>query len=205
MLIAAGCLSTVRKTAVIAPLAMLAVIVIFRPPAIWRVLAVVVVGYLLAILVVPGAVDSVRDQIFSGELTTSQSSQGRTGDYPVVLVDVSRHLFFGRGYGAFDSAAVRIFDNQYLSLLVTVGVVGTLAFCLVILTAFATGVRSIFASDPIRAQAGLAAAASAAVFAVVCALFDAMAFPQAPYVFMLMAALGAVAWQPAEPEPEVTG
>jgi hypothetical protein len=24
-------------------------------------------------------------------------------------------------------------------------------------------------------------------------------------VFMLMAALGAVAWQPAEPEPEVTG
>jgi hypothetical protein len=199
VIIAAGCLATVRKTAAVAPIATIAFIALFRPPSLPRLLLAVAAGAALTVLVVPDAVHSVRDQIFGGTLATSDSSQGRVGDYPVALVDVSRHLFFGRGYGAFDSSAVRIFDNQYLSTAVTVGVIGTLAFGLVVVCAFGTALRSIGSSDRVRAAAGLAAAASALVFAVVCALFDAMAFPQAPYVFMLMAALGAVAAEGAKP------
>ena len=198
ILLAGGCLATVRKTGPVAVVIAIAFVALFRPPALPRLLGAAAVGVLAAVLVLPDAVTSIGDQIFGGAITASDSSQGRIGDYPVAFVDTSRHLFFGRGYGAFDAAAVRIFDNQYMSLLVTVGVIGTLAFVLVLLSAFGTAARSIASSDRVRAAAGLAAAASALVFAVVCALFDAMAFPQAPYVFMLMAALGAVAAEGAK-------
>jgi O-antigen ligase len=193
ILISAGCLATVRKTGPIAVVVAIAFVALFRPPSVPRLLVAAAAGVAVSLLVLPDAIQSVSDQIFGGAISASDSSAGRIGDYPVALVDTSRHLFFGRGYGAFDAAAVRIFDNQYLSLLVTVGVIGTMAFIIVLLCAFGTALRSIGSSDRVRAAAGLAAAASALVFAVVCALFDAMAFPQAPYVFMLMAALGAVA------------
>jgi hypothetical protein len=193
ILLAGGCLATVRKTGPIAVVIAIAFVALFRPPSLPRLLVAAAAGTVAAVLVLPDAVQSIGDQLFGGAISTSDSSSGRLGDYPVAMIDTSRHLLFGRGYGAFDAAAVRIFDNQYLSLLVTVGVIGLVAFVVVLLSAFGTAARSIASGDRVRAAAGLAAAASALVFAVACALFDAMAFPQAPYVFMLMAALGAVA------------
>lgn len=195
ILLVTGTLSTVRKTGAIAPIGALVVIAIYRPQAITGVLGLILAAYVAVALAAPQLLDSLRQQLFTGGFTQTDTTQGRLTDYPAVLPDILHHAVLGRGYGTYDVFAFRILDNQYLSLLVTVGVLGLAAFASILMATFSTAHPVLRSSDATRSQVALAAVSAAFVFGLVCALFDAMAFPQVPYVFLLFAALIVVASQ----------
>jgi hypothetical protein len=65
--------------------------------------------------------------------------------------------------------------------------------------------RSIKWADWQRSQLALAASAGCVVYLVVSGLFDALAFPQAPYLFFVTAALTTIAAAGPAPELLTTG
>ena len=192
-LIVAAALSTERKTAVLTPLAAGLVFAVYRPRITVRMLPLLAVLAVFVGMASPGALGTV------GELEktfTSDSSAGRFDDYTAIAPQFLRHPLFGSGYGTRDIADtehVRILDNEYLALLLTVGLLGTALFLATILAAMAVAHRAIRAGPEEYADVALASSAACMVFLVVSLLFDSMSFSQAPYTFFLVAAFGTVA------------
>jgi len=190
-IILAGTVSTLRKTAMIMPIAALAVFLVYRPRQLVRMAPAGVALILVTQALSPGALGSIRGQLSPDRLSGSSSTQGRMEDYTAVLPDVKNHLAFGRGYGTFDSHKYRLLDNQYLGLLVEIGVLGLAAYVAMILAVFVAVHRAVKSSDPSRGPPALAAAAAAGAFLVCNALFDVLAYPQVPYLFLFIAAIAA--------------
>jgi len=74
-----------------------------------------------------------------------------------------------------------------------IGIVGLLSYAAIMAATVAVANRWIRGRDPTTANPHLIAAAAAVVFLVVSQLFDSMAFPHAPYVFLSLAGLAAAA------------
>ena len=69
------------------------------------------------------------------------------------------------------------------------GALGLIAFLAMIVTPLFV-VRSVLRSDhPLRGPPALAAGAGCLAFGVASALYDILTFPQAPYLFLFMAAM----------------
>ena len=113
-------------------------------------------------------------------------------DYDAIRPDVFSHPAFGRGFGSYNHTSYRILDNELLTRLVESGIVGVLAFILIIVTILAVAAPIIRSRDPSRAPPALAIAAAAVPFLVLSALFDEMSFPHAPYALLTLAGLLAV-------------
>lgn len=114
------------------------------------------------------------------------SIASRTDSYDLAFEFIAQSPLFGRGLGTF-LPKYRIFDNQYLVLLVSVGVLGTAAAVIL----FLTGIRaSLLAArgdaDEGTRDLGLTIAASIAAGAVSLATFDAFAFPMTMGTLFLM-------------------
>lgn len=190
LLIIAGALVTQRRSGLIVPAVAIASLFAIRPrqflPLIPIALAVMVVGF-----VVKGGSISVVSQLTGSE--NKASDEGRTSDYEAVVPDVLSHPAIGRGYGTLDSLksdTYRIFDNEYLGELYQTGFLGLLAFIALILTPVVIAVRYAARRDnPLRGPPALAAAAGCLAFAVAASLYDILTFPQAPYLFLFMAAM----------------
>lgn len=140
---------------------------------------------------VPGFVGTIRGLFAGGTNDTSVAS--RVNSYAVAGQFVSHHPWLGRGMGTF-VPSYWIFDNQYLGLLVSAGIVGVLATLGLIGTAVwsAGAARRRLRREDDRQ---LATAARAAVLAgtVSLALFDAFSFAQAAGLFFFVIGLcGAV-------------
>lgn len=140
-----------------------------------RMLAVGGVGVLVMSVIAPNFLNSIIG-LFSGA-GDDPSIASRTGSFSLAFEFLERNPWFGRGLGTF-LPKYRIFDNQYLLLLVTVGVVGTLAFLALGVTAVVTLLR-LRARLKDEATRDLALALVAAVVAGFACLFmfDAFAFP----------------------------
>jgi O-antigen ligase len=140
-----------------------------------RILTVGVSGAILMMVVTPNFLNSVIG-LFTGA-GDDPSIASRTGSFALAFEFLERHPWFGRGLGSF-LPKYRIFDNQYLLLLVTVGIVGTLTF-------LALGVTAMVSLLRLRARMQDAASRdlALALVAAVCAgftclfMFDAFAFP----------------------------
>ena len=95
---------------------------------------------------------------------------------------------FGRGYGTFDPQYYRFLDNEYLGRVVETGFVGAAAYLL--LHPRRAGRRAPRdrqrrpAARPARARGG---GRESWRMRVASALFDALSFPQAPYLLLLLA------------------
>lgn len=188
----AAAFSTLRKTGAVMPVAALLVLFAYRPR---RMLRLAPVGIALLLLIQglsPGAMGALRAQLQPSRVTASTSTQGRTADYQAVKPEIQSHLAMGRGYGTFDSHKYRLLDNQYLVLLVEIGIIGTLAYLLVFGLVFALAHYQVRAAGASRAPPALAAAASTAAFVVCNLLFDVLSFAQVPYLFFFVAALVSV-------------
>jgi hypothetical protein len=199
-LIMGAALSTERKTGVLAPIAAVAVIAAYRPRAVLRMvpLGILMAGFIY--VASPGALSTIYEL---EETFNSDSSAGRSDDYAAIAPEVLAHPLLGSGYGSRDIAqvdSVRILDNEYLGELLSVGLVGVLAFMAMILSSMVVAHPVIRSGDPTRAGPALAASASCAVFGVACLLFDSMSFPQAPYMFFFAAAVATVAAAREVPE-----
>jgi O-antigen ligase len=156
----------------------------------WLVLATGGVGVLATMVLRPNFLFSVLG-LFTGA-GDDPSIASRTGSFALAFEFVERNPWFGRGLGTF-LPKYRIFDNQYLLLLVTVGVVGTVAF-------LALGVTAVVTLLRLRARLHDVASRDLAVALVasVCAgfsclfMFDAFAFPMTMgTLFIVLGAAGA--------------
>lgn len=203
-IILAGTTATLRKTALIMPLAALLVLLLYRRRDMLRLAPLGVVLVFAIQVLSPGALASIRGQLDPSRLSGSDSTQGRTADYVAVAPDVKTHLATGRGYGTYDAHKYRLLDNQYLVTLIETGILGTAAYVGIVLAAFLASHALIRSGDPSRAPPALAAAAAAGAFFVCNALFDTLAYPQVAYLFLFVVALPVVAGagrRPGDPEP----
>jgi hypothetical protein len=206
LLIIAGALVTQRRSGLIVPAVAIVSLFAIRPRKFLPLIPVALVA-IVAVFVVKGGSISVVSQLTGGE--NKASDEGRTSDYEAVVPDVLTHPAFGRGYGTLDSLKVdtyRIFDNEYLGELYQTGFLGLIAFIALILTPVVIAVRCAARKDnPLRGPPALAAAAGCLAFAVASSLYDILTFPQAPYLFLFMAAMCTTAASVERVAPEAAG
>lgn len=121
------------------------------------------------------------------------SISSRTDSYALFWEFFQRWPIFGRGLGTF-LPKYRIFDNEYLGLLIGVGIVGTVAFLALIVVAVRDALRARRLSvDPAIHDLGLTLVASIAAGALSLTAFDAFAFPMTMgTLFLLLGLAGAI-------------
>jgi len=147
------------------------------------------VGLLTVVfLAVPGIVGSVFG-LFTVIGKGDPSVLSRVESYAIADAYISQSPLFGRGIGTF-LPRYRIFDNQYLLLLVEIGFLGVAALLILIATSLWCAARAYQRSkDTGLRGAAVAVAASASCGAVSLALFDGFSFPMMPGLWFLMMGL----------------
>lgn len=192
-LMLAAATATDRKTALLVPVAVIIYLAFYRPRQVLRLAPVgIVVLAGLVHFAAPGALGTIFTPTAG---FTSPSTEHRVGDFTTVAPDIVAHPILGRGFGTLDSEQsndFRINDDEYIDEIWEVGVVGLLSYLFMILAPVITARRAIRARDPAVASLALAASAGCVAYLVVNALFDAMSFPQAPYMFFVVAALATI-------------
>ena len=201
-LLLAGGVATARKTSLVVPAAVILLLIAYRPRAVLR-----TVGRLGVVLIVivhfaaPAALGSVISQLEPGHVNSALTTTDRTARYDAVTPDVLRHPLIGRGYESYDPQKYRILDNQYLDLLITVGLIGALAYLAIFAAMMAAAQRTIRGPDPRRASLALAGFATVTAIAIASALFDVLSFPHVPYLLFFVAAMILALREPS-PTPE---
>lgn len=193
LIIFAACITTFRRSGVVLPFLACSALVIGGGRRMLPVAAVFGALLLATPLLAPGAVSEVVSQFSSSNQQARESIEGRTSDYDAVVPDLRAGLFLGRGFGSYEARRYRFLDNQYLTLLIETGIVGTAAWVLLIVAGAVRGLRVGLSRDGPAHWIGLAAFGSCLAFLAANAFFDALAFPQAPYVFLLVVALAGIA------------
>jgi hypothetical protein len=192
MLVAAT--ATDRKTALLVPIAVILYLACYRPRQVLRLAPIGLVALVgLVHFASPGALGTIFTP--SAGLSSSSTTH-RVGDFTDVEPDVLARPVLGRGFGTINVEAptqFRINDDEYIDEIWEVGVVGLLAYAFMILAPVFTARRAIRGRDPAVSSLALAASAGCIAYFVVNALFDAMSFPQAPYMFFMVAALAVIA------------
>jgi hypothetical protein len=187
--IIAGALVTQRKSGAVVPAFALLALFVFRPRQLLRLAPFGILAIVVGLAASGGSFSSVSA---IGGASNQNSTLGRTGDYPAIVPDLLSNPLLGRGYGTHDSIRVdtyRIFDNEYLDQVYEVGALGLAAFLALILTPLLL-VRSLLRSDhPLRGPPALAAGAGCLAFGVAAALYDVFSFAEAPYLFLILAAM----------------
>ncbi len=189
-LLLAGGLATSRKTSLVAPVGAILLLVAYRPRSVGR--ALLGLALVLGVLVhftSPGALGSVLQQLEPGHVNNVLSTTDRTARYDAVRPDLLTHPLLGRGYESYDPHKYRILDNEYLGLLITTGLLGTLAYLGIFAAMMSAAHRTIRGPDRRRASYALAAFASVGVIALASALFDVLSFPHVPYLLFFLGAM----------------
>lgn len=190
-----GCFMSVSRSAVLVVLAAFIVLLVGWPPRrrlhALMVMPFAVVGLRVA---VPGLVGTLVS-LFKN-VVNDPSVSGRTNDYSVVLGVMGDSPWFGRGLFTFVPRYYRIVDNQYLMFGVELGIVGLLAAALFLVVAFSQAhAAHRRARDALSRDVSLALSASIAGVLVSFVTFDAMGFPMAAGVVMLLVGLAGASWR----------
>lgn len=158
----------------------------------WVGLVVAMVVVCAVFVLVPGMVGSTAG-LFGGA-SSDPSVLSRVQGYSVAEQYFSRSPLLGRGLGTF-LPRYRIFDNQYLLLVVETGAVGVLSLAALIFTALGSAVV-VMRRHPGPSTERLIAGglfASCLSGAVGMAFFDGFGFPMTPAIwFLVMGLIGCV-------------
>ncbi len=194
-LIGAAIISTYRKSGFLAPVAALVTIAWLARRQALRLAPLAIVALLVLPLTSFSAFGSIADQFNSDKLGVPTVGD-RVSDYDAVRPDILSHPALGRGFGSYEHTSgpteARILDSDLLLRTVETGIIGLLAFLLMIVTVIAVAVAQVRARGPRGAPVAIVVAAAAAAFLLLTALFDEWSFPHAPYLFMTLAGLLAV-------------
>lgn len=150
--------------------------------------AVLVLGGAVS-LVIPGLLGTLLGLFVTAGDDSSVAS--RTSSYGIAGQFFARAPLLGRGYATF-LPSYRIFDNQYLLLLIEVGLVGTLAFAALLVTGAVVARRTArLGADLGRSETSQGLMAGVVGGAVGLVMYDGLSFPLATGVLFLV--LGLVA------------
>jgi O-antigen ligase len=174
-MIALGIPIAISRSALLVTLAVLVVFWLGEASAVRvRALAVIVVIGGFVFVTIPGLIGTLRGFVFAGNSDSSIST--RTSDYAEAAPYLRRSPWVGRGPGTF-LPRYFILDNQYLASLIEVGLIGTLALLVLLLSPYWFGRgarrRAVSESDRNLGQMFAAAGASAAVAA---STYDLLSF-----------------------------
>jgi polysaccharide biosynthesis protein PslJ len=203
VILTAGTFATVSRTAVVMLVGASLVFLVLRFRETWRLAPLLIPIVILIHLVVPGALGAVK-VAFSppGGLIAEHSSEefvvgsGRLADVGPSLALFREKPLLGYGYGTVQTsgpdANARILDNQWLSSLLNVGLVGVLSLVW-LFTRFIRDVgRRARHERTVDGWLLVALVASVAAFGVGMFTYDAFAFTQVTFVFFVILALGSV-------------
>ncbi|MET0931816.1 MAG: O-antigen ligase family protein [Aeromicrobium sp.] len=138
-------------------------------------------------VLVPGMLGSLLG-LFTN-IGGDSSALSRTGSYPIAFDFIEKSPLFGRGFATF-LPSYRILDNQFLGLLIEVGIVGVASVIGLILTAFICVLRARrHLQDELSRQAAQGLAAAVAAGTASFAVFDGLSFPISAGLFFLMVGL----------------
>jgi hypothetical protein len=188
-LLVAAVFATYRKSALVAPAAMVLAVVYFRRSALLKLAPLGLVVLVIATVLSPGALSSITEQFTRSDRAAVGTVSDRASDYDAIRPDVWSHPALGRGYGSYDHDSYRILDSEILLRTIEMGVLGLAAFLLIPLVVLACARRLIASRDPTAASVGLVGAAIAVTFFVLVPMFDVLSFPHVPYVFLYMTGL----------------
>jgi len=187
-LLAASIALTFSRSAYVSVFAAIAVLLLGWPAQRRR-------GFLIGMLVMAAVLFAAVPRLFGtiGSLFRNvgndPSIASRTDSYDLFWEFFTQAPLVGRGLGTF-LPKYRILDNQYLMLLVGLGVLGTLAFLAMLTVAAVTGLRvSRRAADPRARDLGLSGAAALCAGGVALATFDGFAFPMTMGALFLVAGM----------------
>jgi O-antigen ligase len=200
VLMIAAAFGTQRKTSVVAPAFGMIVLFAYRPRAVRRLLPILVGLLVVVHIAAPGALGGVTDQLKPGNLFGVMSTKDRQSDYGAIKPDVIQHPLVGRGYESYDQKKYRILDNQYLTTIIGVGVLGILSYLGIFAAILRLAHRMTRSDDPERAAAAMAASAAIASLVVGSMLLDVFALPQLPYMIVFIGGLVVVSTQAAARE-----
>lgn len=168
-------LSLSRSTAV--ALAIIFAVLLPTWPRVWRLWGALAIaaGTVFVYLTTPGFLGTLV-RLFTG-VSDDASAQSRTDSYTLAFDFVRSNPIIGRGFMTF-LPKYRILDNQYLGLLIDVGVLGVVAFVGTLVVAIVTCIAA-YRAAPGRDVRHLASAAVAAIVACTfdAAIFDLFSFP----------------------------
>ena len=184
LIMAATFLSISRSAMIGAVVGLVMIAVHWAPQARRRaLLAAPLIGFLVFVGA-PGVLGSIS-HLFLGA-GNDPSVQSRTDSYALAWDFIRRAPWLGRGLGTF-LPTYRILDNQWLGLLIEVGVLGTICFAVLLLTALrsAESARLAWAGSGTD-QVAQGVKASVAVGAVCLLFFDGFAFPIGSGLLFLM-------------------
>ena len=208
-ILVAGTFATYRKSAVLAPIAVVLTLAYFRRRELLKLAPLGMVLVVMVVFLSPGAVQSTLDQFVRPDALAVPTVSDRASDYDAIRPDLWSHLAFGRGWGSYNHETYRILDSELLHRTVEMGLLGLAVFLLMVLSVILCARKTIAARDPVSAPVALVGAAVAAAFLVLSALFDVLSFPHPTYIFLYTAALVAVVIAPRtekpEEEPEAAG
>jgi hypothetical protein len=207
-ILVAAVFATYRKSAIIAPAAVVLALAYYRRRDLLRLAPLGLVLLLTVMTLSPGALGSTVDQFLRSDRTELNTVSDRVADYDAVRPDVWSHLIFGRGWGSYNHETYRVLDSEILLRLVETGVTGLAAFLLIGAAVLAVTRRPIAGRDPVAAPVALIGALCAVAFVVFAFLFDTLSFPHVPYIFLYLTGMAAVViggrertapWWPAKP------
>jgi O-antigen ligase len=188
----AGSLATEKKTGLVGAVAGLAVLFVYRPRQMVRLLPFGALMLVMVHLFTPGAIGGVVDQFNPSSLNRVNTVQDRVRDYDAVTPDLAHNPLLGLGWGGYDQKKHRILDNLYLTLAIEAGLLGVVAYLALLGTSFAFANRAARSGDQQRAPPGMAAAAAIVTVIVASGLLDFLSLPQLAYMFCFIAAIAVV-------------
>jgi hypothetical protein len=197
LLLVAGCITTLEKTAFILLVVVVLAVIAFHPRRYLRWWPLLIFAVLVTKVASPHSISALRYQFTI--LDTSSSTSGRTTDYPAVAPFLNTHLLFGRGFGSYNPLKYRILDDQMLGYLIEIGAFGIIAYTALIFSPIIAGFRAARRGLTMHDDVLAAVAGGCVGFFVSNFLYDSFDFRQGPYVFFFLAALAAVVVGRVEP------
>ena len=183
----AGDIATARKTSVVAPALGVLVLMVYRPRVIIRALLKASVPLFIAVhLIAPGQIGSVVAELLPGHVSSVSTTTVRVARYDAVRPDIMSHLLLGRGFQSYDPVKYRVLDNEYLALLIGVGLIGTLVYVAIFGSVAKVAHGTIRGPDRRRAAVALPGLAAVVIVLVSNALFDVLSFPHVSYLFFFI-------------------
>jgi hypothetical protein len=156
----------------------------------------------------PGAVHNVVAQFTRADALQVPTVSDRTADYDAIRPDVWSHLLIGRGFGSYNHDTYRILDSEILNRSIETGVLGLVAFLVIPLSVILVLRRAASRRESRWAPIALCGAAAAVCLLVLSTLYDVMATPHGPCVFLYLAGLAVAVAEPgfeAETPPPARG
>jgi hypothetical protein len=198
-----GALATVSRTSIVMLVVAALTFAWTRPGVLRRLWPLVIPLLIVAHLAMPGSIGSLAGAFFpSGGLVAQQAGgagtrgSGRVADIGPSLTELKPRPIFGEGFGTRvvngpDQNAL-ILDDQWLTSLLEVGVVGVLALGWLFIHSIRRFGRAAKRDSGPRGWYLAAIASSLSAYVVGMFTYDAFSFVQVTFVFFILIALGVV-------------